>query len=539
MKNQQKKGDRRKNFYERKKCLDSIKVLMKKNPAKAKAELIRELDENPDDMYCWFYYGQICQAQSSLDEAEYAYTKVADSTSRNKYAGVVGLADIARIKGNLNKARRLYRKAITENPGENRTTYYILARLECGDGNVEEALRLLNQLDPNCNDTKLEKARVYIDSGDIENAQAIIESVVPENELEKRTLAYAKAKICVQQEDYTAATYHFLEARECKVKDAQYYKILTDEAKLAIETRNYQLAIDNCEEALAANENAYGDNYLTLGLAKQGLGQYQSAMNCFKVAIAENTVSYAPKTACSYFLARLQMLMGEIEEAEITLKSSIIPDLPPRPSVVDLLLNIYIKQARYKEASELISLVKNTYKDSNDKASLRFSETIIASRTGKISQKERLRSVSYASYRERQAIEYSKADAIEHIISHHQLGAFSDGSFPKNKNIEKLYDEVREQLTDDNRTVLDVADRYFIDYPNAGYTPTGEIVHRIGVVTLPGTKDILTMYPDIDTTSSRMTVKDIKQACNPQNTGPTNRISRFNSRFANFTPPKN
>lgn len=533
MKNQHKKGATRNGIYERRKILDSIKQLMEINPSKAKSELIRHLNDTPDDMYAWFYYGKLSQNESNLEEAEMAYTKVAESTSRNKYAGVVGLGHIARIRGDFKTAKEYYRRAITEHPKEGQGTFYMLAKLESIDGNYEEALRILDKVSPITNETTIEKARIYVQQGDLKAAQLLFDSIIPENELEGRTIAYERAKMAIEAGDKAAAQYYFLEARECRIKDSTYYKILSDEARYALETGNYQLAIDDCEEALADKEISYGENYTTLGIAKQSLQQYQSAITCYRLAQTEQGVSYLPKAAACYYLGCLELTMGDEEAAERDLKSSIISDLPPRPSVIDLLANIYIRQERYEEAKQLITdALQNNYEES-DLTGMKYTLLIIKRKTGEISPSQRLLG---KNYREKQAIDYKKAEAIIHIINHHQLGDFSEGKFPEAMDIEKLYDEIVPQLTDENRTTLDVMDRYFIDYPNAGYSSTGEICNRIGVVTLPGTKEILTMYPDVD--NKVATKKDIMKSVGTQKSKTNDQISKFNARFANFIPPK-
>ena len=516
-------------IYNRRKSLDSIKELMERSPSKAKAELSRHLNENPDDMYAWFYYGKVNLNESYLDEAEYAFTKVAYSTSRNKYAGVTGLGDIARLRGDNETAKKYYRRSINENPTEQAPTYFILARLETTEGNFDEALRILSKLHPS-NAVQIEKIRIYSESGEREKALQISESIVPETLQEKRSLAFERAKLAIAIEDYTTAQYYLAEAKEYKIKDDEYYKILAEEARLALEIGEYQLAVDNCEESLAANHTAHGFNYLTLGLAKQSQGKYKNAIDCYKLGKSEPGISYLPKSGCSYFLGCLEATMGEDEFAEKHLKESIIPNVPPRFAVVEILVNLYIKQGRAKEGKELLEFVKNNNPDYYTPEQIILCEMLLDKALG-----NPLQNVNYHSYRDRQIMSYDKSLAIEHIRKNHQIADPTAGNFSPSINIRDLIDEVVPQLVEDNISIIDTMDRYFIDYPNAGISKDGELADKICVVTFPGTKDILTMYPEVN---SKITTKHDIMATMGRDGEKVNRIESFNKRFANFTPPK-
>ena len=141
-------------------------------------------------------------------------------------------------------------------------------------------------------------------------------------------------------------------------------------------------------------------------------------------------------------------------------------------------------------------------------------------------------------YRERQIVEYSRQDAIAHIRKHHQSSSQENGNFTFTINISELYDEIQSQLTEDNQVVsTDMLDKYLIDYPNVGYTNEGKIVDKIGVVALPGTKNIITMYPDYDSYGIRKS--DMKKSSQHQKTRQENsRITRFNERFSKFNQTK-
>ena len=516
-------------IYNRRKSLDSIKSLMEINPRKAKSELYKHLQTYPDDMYAWFYYGKISQAESNLQEAEDSYRKVAESDSKNKYAGVTGLGDIARIKGDTTLAKKYYYQSIRENKTEQAPTYYILARLETNDRNYEAALKILKSL-PMTNTTKIELLRVYTEARMSEEAETLVKTIIPQTQAESRSLDFERAKMAIAKKKYAEAALLLMQAKSYPKKDEEYYKILTEEARLAVEMENFQLAIDNCEEALSANEIAYGFNYQLLGIAKQALGQYKSAMDCFKMGKTQENAQYQAKSSCSYHLGCLEMIMGDYEKAEQNLKESILPNMPPRYAVIELLLNIYLRQNRCGEAKKLLETITSKYPSYYDKDQIKFATMMIDKKMGKD-----LSRVKTRSYRENQVISYNEQEVIEHIKKHHQGEDITMGIFSQKVDIKTLMKEIKPKLTSDNITVTDMMDRYFVEYPNIGYNHEKEVADSICVVVFPGTKDILTMYPEVK--RKMITKKDIMDTMDSQSAKVNSRVNRFNSRFANFTPP--
>ena len=85
-------------------------------------------------------------------------------------------------------------------------------------------------------------------------------------------------------------------------------------------------------------------------------------------------------------------------------------------------------------------------------------------------------------------------------------------------------------MIDQNMVFEDVFDIYTIDYPNAGYNLENELVDQIRVVAIPGTKDIITMYP-----SKRRALKrkgQMTEELKEQQKVKSKNIDRFNARLA-------
>ena len=75
-------------------------------------------------------------------------------------------------------------------------------------------------------------------------------------------------------------------------------------------------------------------------------------------------------------------------------------------------------------------------------------------------------------------------------------------------------------------------DTYEIDYKDAGYDQNNNLAHRIKVLALPGTLNILTMYPSVLESPPRQ--EDIRKQIEIQKgTGKIHsRVDRFNQKYA-------
>lgn len=104
------------------------------------------------------------------------------------------------------------------------------------------------------------------------------------------------------------------------------------------------------------------------------------------------------------------------------------------------------------------------------------------------------RSVSNLNYQKQQIVQYDPNYAIEHIINTHcNKNSEKDGEkFNDNINIYKLFGDIKKQLTNKNKlNIFTFNDVYLIPFPNIG--SNGQ--NYLKVITLPNTKDILSMQP--------------------------------------------
>ena len=192
-----------------------------------------------------------------------------------------------------------------------------------------------------------------------------------------------------------------------------------------------------------------------------------------------------------------------------------------------ILAAIYFKTEKYDETLKCIDLLKEHYPEVALKSGISPVEILISKKLNLPTQDRE----SYQTYGERQAIEYSSKEALSHIKQRHGNKSGIVSNFSRNINITELFDEIKLQMTEDTKVNENPMDIYEIDYKEVGYDQNGNLVDRIKVIALPGTFDILTMYPSDKGETIRQ--KDIKEKLEQEQLKPKvhSRIERFNNRF--------
>lgn len=507
--------------------VENIRKSYKMNPSRAKHEILTILKIEPRNMYAKQLYGQICEEMFDYKEAEKAYTEVANSNSSNKHDGFFSLAELAKKKGDLFQAKRYYWKSIKESKGKEKMPIYHLARLEKADGNYEEALYVLSLLKEQTFDTDIERIKIYGAWGKFNEALEFSKKIKTSSEAEKRTINLEMAIISSTLGYHPAAMYYFQEAKQKAPQDAIYHKTLLEEAKVLYSIGDLQGTINNCEELSNAGETIYGYVHYLLGRAKQELGEYTSALVNYRIA-KSNAEPGQTLSMIQLSLGSLGLAMGDGKLAEENLvackefykKNNYQYNM----NLIVRLFSTYLMQGKYQEAKDLIAEARKGKRQPDEINQLDLATFIVAKKMN-----EPLPDIPI-SYREKQIVSYSKQEAINHIKARHQGELPGTSNFSKDIDIEKLYQDVKIQLCPENRDLSDILERHYIDYPNVGYNQNGEIVNKIYVVVIPGTTDIITMYPDSG--NKFICQGEITRELDKNKSKSSDRISKFNARFA-------
>ena len=507
--------------------LDSIRFLVNNgNLSTATSEIIRFLDKYPNDVYGHYLYGKILVMNNELARAKREFQKVADEHGKNRHNALNYLGKIAELEQDYNLAHYYYRQAMIENPNqEDNFSALALAHIEKENGYYEDALKILYALNPKTTEINLEIAKNLTALERDSEAEAILARLKTKNKQQEREMAIEKGKIYKARGEYNRACACYEIVKEADKKDKIYYQALMELARIARITRDYKSLVIYCEELYAAGKIFNGTVNISLGIGKLGLGQYQNAKKIFEMSL--NVNDHASRGAAAYYLSSLQILEGNEELAEKTLKSNIeTSEMSTRLVYIKLIKLLYL-QGRYDEAESYLSRISSQCKDLDEDYAFRSLKTLLNKAQGRaLPEREKV------DYLERQIIAFNKEDAIIQIEESHMSAKEGQSCFSINTNIPELYNEISVQLTDDNKLSLVVADEYEIPYQNAGYHDS-EIYHTIRVVTLPGTKKIITMYPCEP--SILPTKANYNKETGKEKSKSSDRISKFNSRFSKFT----
>lgn len=501
--------------------LNSIKELIAKNSyGKANAELIRYMERYPNDMFGIFLYGKLQYKYKELKTAKEAFNRVAQSDSNNKYSAMCVLGNIAADEGDYDTARMHYKKAITESPILEVFAILGWSRMERRIKNVDAALEVLSLKPSNEPRIKLEKVKCLYLQDRLTEARELLDTINhnTQDDFFNRSVILEYARLEKIEGTYESAIKYVEKAKQGP-KDFVYIQALYEETKLNIKYGDYKKALELCQELMTMH-HPYGDEvFLIRGIIYQGLKQMEKATSDYQIAISSEDLN--TKGTASFHLGNIMFAKGEFAKAETLLVDSLEVYGEYFVSGYFKLVSLYIKQERYDEAEILINELVEQFPEITEDISYVLAKRVLDNKRGRTST-----DLPY-SYVERQIISYDKEFAITHINSRHKDGYDGKTLFITDKSTRELYDYIQTQMTEDNMIYEDIMDTYSIEYPNIGTTYEGQPLNHIRVVAIPGTKDIITMYPCEDYFLPRK--KDYKQEEKPRQ---MSRVDKFNQRFA-------
>lgn len=472
---------------------NAIKKLVREHKlSKALTDVERYIDEYPTDCFGYSLYGMILINLNQLDKAKIAFTKLVHEEARNMYTAMYYLAGIERKQGNKEKAKELFRQTIEESPYEEDFARLELAEMEEDDANFEEAEKILDSIsNEHIEYVKLEKVKIRLHTNKIVEAFNII-STIRENDSPKfnRKLKLEKGRIELAFNNCKYAKKYLEEALEGP-KNRTYWLVLAEMAKLEVKLGKYDEAIIKCSNLLGKNDNLDNEVYLILGNAYESKKDYDLARNYYLKVIQHENIRKSEKG--KFCLGQLEFRNKNYDTAIEYFKQIQTGTIYKRGAMFSM-VHIEIRRGNFQQASIYLEkiltegLIKDTEMDEyrrlrvfiDKNLGIEFSIT------------------NYTSYGEKQYAQYSLEEAIKHIKQEHFNNNLKyKSNFNNNICIEDLLEEIIPKLTEENLYTMELADIYYIDYPNVGYTEGGDLANSIRVVTLPGTKDIITLYPDI------------------------------------------
>lgn len=466
------------------------------NYKRALYEIVNYVKSYPDDTLGHYLYGKLLLRKNELQEARRQFQLVLEFQDDNEVKALMNLATIARREGDPDEAIKYYIKVIEDSDYTDIYAVNVLAHLYRYEKRSEEAIALIEkcQFSP---ELAKELAKNLSIVGRTQEALVVLEQFTPETRKDERDVSLNKGRIASSKDEYEKAMFYYEDAKDGDAKDNIYYKAIYEQIKLSLAYEKYEETISYCEDLLSIDNHFNGEIYLLMGKAKQGIAEYQAAYDNY-VKAAELATDRDVRALAHYHAGSLDFARGRLSYAETHFKRSITNARELSEITYTKLIGVLLREEKYSEvlkyAARLKKAIPHKWKDSP----VEYVEMIVNKRLGK-----KLPPRDSCSYTERQIIRYKEKDAIAHIESHHKGASKTRGNFAKDINIETLYYDIRERLTDDNLVNEDAMDIYEIDYRNVGYDLEDNLVHRVRVVVFPSTKNILTMYPGCRATVPR------------------------------------
>lgn len=199
-------------------------------------------------------------------------------------------------------------------------------------------------------------------------------------------------------------------------------------------------------------------------------------------------------------LGKLELMKGNREKAQEDFEKILTFKDKISIYALEQLVYLEIKNKNYNQAYSLFQKIlelkefeEYIYKD---KEIVKI-EFYLKSKLGLLTEKEK----KSKRYFQKQVLNYDEEEAIKHIKLHtHKIdNKIKHTEYIEEINIDNLFNEVKSKIQDEEPKLSVLTDKYIIDCDD-----TVGIINRVGtnkveVCTLSNTKDIITMYPVLDT----------------------------------------
>lgn len=367
-----------------------------------------------------------------------------------------------------------------------------------------------------------ERVKYLINHSRIDEALEELCNTKGKNTDEERFFNVKRAHLATQLGKYIMAETFIALAKEGS-KNYFYFQALNAETELAIKIGDYDRGRKCCEEAQLYGGADNRRTNLSLGKVLEAQGDYASAIRNYQVA-ANASNNFTIQKEANYCLGTLSYALGDFKIAEPALKEAIRPGKISAPIYIRL-ASIYLKQGRCQDALTLVESLKN------NNGQLEIDRLSIVPLLVAKQQGTALPARTSKSYNRNQIIEYRQKEALEHIKAKHSSTKETRGCFVPEIDIDQLFVDVKLQMTEDNMINEDVLDVYEIDYPAAGYDLDDNLVNSIRIIAVPGTKDILTMYPS---GKSKVRKQGSMQTQVAEAKQKSKMTDKFNTRFAAY-----
>ena len=447
-----------------------------------------------------------------------------------------------------------------ENNSENKYySMYELGKIEKNEYNYEAALNYFDEIIESKHNQKcyalLEKAKIYRELEKYEEEEKILLNII-NNKLENYKYAVEEmVELNIEMKNPDKA---LLYLKKLKTLNSNRYKILEGkillqknkikEAKKILEEINqnninykkaqYELAeieylLSNYEESLNILNNLenynsnltirqiflYINNYLELGKKEKTL-EYIETLSEFGNLYRDN---------CYYYLGKVELLNGNYNKAFDYFEKVTTNKIKTYKSTKLQEIFILIKKEKYEEAYIIFNELK---KIGFDDELRNFMHTMLVYFNKKLNLNLDITSNSYI---DKLIVNYDKKLVLKHISKHKysDYNKLKHTLFNYDIDVEEIYDFAYNNINEANYIDNNFTDCYILKYNNIGINSEG-ICNYLKVVTLPNSKEIVTIYPYDDICIDDFMYEEVQEEImisKQQKVKKISQIDKFNKKY--------
>ena len=520
--------------------INNIKFLDRKGRYEnAIACLDEYLYEYPMDAYMRTYKAMILSKLRRYFEAREILEDVLENYNLSQRERIFAMNRYARIliaNEEIETAIYYYEKIIEESSELELKSRFQLSKLYQFLENKKDALKVLEVKDFNNRYLNVKRAYIYLQFEEYANALLSLERK------EKNVSNYEikesiDDKYISQEENYIKGHIYFKRGQLNRalpylknaliIRGRMYYtNAYLDIACIHIMRYEIEEAVNICEELLKTTKSNDAivkiNHVLSKALIKKQ--DYDKVKEHLNKEVFDDKMTMIK-------LGKVELLKGNFEKAEEYLKVVDIENDNVNYYFEGFYLKALVKfrLKKYDETLYILDLIeKNSERMELKEMTYEFERMRLC--ISKSQNKMIDIDIDTNSYSQRQIASYSKQDALRHIISHH-CGENSISKFQSEEQVRQIFDSIGDLLTSENVIYDSSYDKYIIKYSYVGSCKDNANIHQLSVITLPGTKDIITMYP-LNGNESNIIVEEHDQP-KKNKVKRLSQIEKFNKRYNN------
>ena len=482
-----------------------------------------------------FSYGSDCYVElelaryyhliSNFKEAKRILNNLVNDNSKNIGYVLYELGKVYESKNEYEKAIEIYKEIEYTNHKDKNYSYFSIGvlyeKLELYPEAIEYFEKIITSHDTFLESSKFHLARTYFYSKEYEKAKELFLQIIPHNneKLTKLVLYYeAKIELYLGNNDKYEKKIEYLSTRypDFQPGISEKVRILLSKKRF----RECDIYFKKIKPDLLEKDVDCSYELLCAEYYEQK-NQFDKSLEIYSKLLDTNS-RYVDKSRILIGIAVSYIGLGNIEKGyEYLLKCLDRNDSYHNICLFNL-ISLEIHKKNYIQAYNYFNMIESENAQKSDLVALN-DFTVVFAKILDIPVDKKI--CQY--YRRKQILNYDLELAYDHIYYGHSMeyASNSGGVFSEDIDIRKLLDTIKDELKDENLIRINLFNTYKIYYKNIGVCDKEKLDYLV-VITLPFSKDILTMYPSNENLEEEIE-KEQKQKVIKRES----QIEKFNRRY--------